>query len=237
MTMQGKVVETINSDQREMEGKMGKQVERRFASMTTKFEEIINDQQSKVEASLQKQKEAAESVPGCATEMKKNVQELREIVAKKEDAENREVNILIHNIPESTATDAEGRKRYDAASFQNMVQALLGEGIVMEVQKIFRLGKRREGAAGPNQGPGDARQGTTEEPKPRLMLAKLKSKEDVSQMMNKRWELRNVGFDNIYLTRDLSPAEREAQRKLREELAQKGKETHKIFRGKVVPYQ
>ena len=47
--------------------------------------------------------------------------------------------------------------------------------------------------------------------------------------------LRDVGFSNIYFTKDLSFEERLEQKKLREELNSKGKDTNKIFRGKVIP--
>ena len=56
-------------------------------------------------------------------------------------------------------------------------------------------------------------------------------------LMKRRTQLKDVGFPNVYLTKDLSPEEREAQKKLRQELEEKGKETHKIFRGKVLPRQ
>lgn len=66
------------------------------------------------------------------------------------------------------------------------------------------------------------------------MLVSLKKKEDVDMLMKERRNLTKVGFSNVYLTRDLPPGEREEQRKLREELQRKGKDTHRIFRGKVV---
>lgn len=235
--LEKKMVETINDQHVKAETKMQKQVEDKLADMEKKVVETINIQQNKVEVTLQEQKEAVQSVPRLTTEMKtelkKNVQELKEIVEKKEDKANREVNILLHNIPESRSSDVEVRKKYDADSFQNVVEALIGEGSNMEVEKIYRLGKRREPREGDDR-PGQGQE-QGQEQKPRLMLIKLKKKEDVDLLMRKRWELRNVGFENIYLTRDLSPAEREAQRKLREELIEKGKNTHKIFRGKVVP--
>ena len=67
------------------------------------------------------------------------------------------------------------------------------------------------------------------------MLVGLKKKEDVDMLIKERWNLSKVGFSNIYITRDLTPEQREEQKKLREELASKGKDTHRIFRGRVVP--
>ena len=137
----------------------------------------------------------------------------------------RERNILLHNIPESNSSSPELRKRYDQDSFQNVVEALLGEGSTMEVENVIRLGRRQQDG------------NTMEDQKPRLMLIKLRDRRDVEELMKNRWSLKDRGFENIYLTRDLPPEEREARRKLRQELTEKGKETHMIFQGKVVPRQ
>ena len=149
---------------------------------------------------------------------------MRKIVEKKEDKESRELNVIIHNIPESQSNEPADRKKYDSASFRNIVQALFGDDATMEIEKVYRLGRKK-----------DTNEGEGPEHKPRLMLVSLKKKEDVEALMRKRWDLSKVGFNNIYLTRDLTPEEREAQRKLRDELKEKGRETHRIFRGKVIP--
>ena len=65
----------------------------------------------------------------------------------------------------------------------------------------------------------------------------LKLKENVDELFKRRMKLKDVGFVNIYISRDLPREERELQKKLRMELAEKGKETHVIFRGRVVPRQ
>ena len=110
-------------------------------------------------------------------------------------------------------------KQYDSDSFNNIVQALL-ENETIPVDKIFRLGKKRE-----QEGGEEGQQ------KPRLLLVKLRKKEDVDALMNRRWELNKRGFENVYLTRDFPRrGERELQRKLREELKEKGRETHSLSR-------
>ena len=102
------------------------------------------------------------------------------------------------------------------------MSALFGESEEIKVNKIFRLGKK-------------STQNGDGETKPRLMLVSLKNKDDVDALMSRRWELKKVGFSNIYLTRDISPEEREVQKKLREEWTKKGRENFRIFRGKVIP--
>ena len=66
------------------------------------------------------------------------------------------------------------------------------------------------------------------------MLVKLTKKEEVQKLMKKRWNLKEVGFPNVYMTEDLPREEREKQKKLREELTAKGKENYRIFQGKVI---
>ena len=106
-------------------------------------------------------------------------------------------------------------------SIHNIVEALLGER-KMEITKVYRLGKKKEAVEG-------------NEERPRLMLVGLRTREEVDMLISKRFNLPRVGFHNIYITRDLSPDVRTEQKRLREELAEKGKEGFRIFRGKVIP--
>ena len=135
------------------------------------------------------------------------------------DEESREYNLLVHNVDESTSSDPEIRMREDKESFHCMAKALVGDSLDIEVEKVFRLGKKTE----------------ENRTKPRLMLLRLKNKDHVEELLKRRVKLKDVGFPNKYLTKDLTHEEREAQKKLREEWATKRKRTHVIFRGRVVP--
>ena len=121
------------------------------------------------------------------------------------------------------ADDAEVRVAHDTEVFEKVVGALLGKQDEVQVEKIYRLGKRPEGS-----GRGNPQQ------KPRLMLVRVKNKEQVDVLIKRRTQLKDKGFPNVYLTRDLSHEEREVQKKLRAELEAKGKDTHVIFQGKVI---
>ena len=88
----------------------------------------------------------------------------------------------------------------------------------MKAERLIRLGKPRE------------EPGT----KPRLLLVTLQSTDQVEQVYQKRFGLKEAGLTNIYVTKDLPPVEREAQRKLRQELAAKGRDKYCIFRGSVI---
>ena len=52
------------------------------------------------------------------------------------------MNIISHNILESTPQDTLVRKKYDSHSFQGVVAALLGSETKVETAQVFRLGKK-----------------------------------------------------------------------------------------------
>ena len=66
-------------------------------------------------------------------------------------------------------------------------------------------------------------------------MIKLKDTDYVNKLIKRRTHLKEAGYLNVYITKDMSPEERAIQRQLREELRHKGKEMHRFFRGKVVP--
>ena len=220
-TAEGKILEALKASTPRPENTT--QLEDKISEMEKAVAKELKEQKVEVEKALKMHTDLVHSMPKIQTELKKSAQELKNIVEKKEDKERREVNIIIHNIPESEASNPEERKKYDSDSFNNVVHALLGDDVNMTTEKVLRLGKKRE------------RQEGEEEPKPRLMLVRLKKKEDVEMLMKERFNLSEAGFENIYLSRDLSPEERDVQRKLREEWTAKGRRTHRIFQGKVIP--
>ena len=198
---------------------IGQDIEAKIESMEASVMDQIKEQQVMVESSLQKQQEVVKEMPKFTAELKSSANELKKIVETQEDKETREKSIILHNnIPESEYNDSKRRREYDEASFQNIAYALLSDDAGVEVERVYRLGKKREGP--------DA--------KPRLMMVELKRKDIVDQLIKRRTGLREMGFPNIYLTRNLSPDEREKEKALREELRTKGKESYCIFRGKVV---
>ena len=186
----------------------------------------IKEQQRKIETSMKEQKEAVQAVPRCTEELKNSAHEIKRYV-ESQDKDDRDSNIILHNIPESTAQDPTVRKQHDTEIFQSVVAALLGHETKVETTHIFRMGKKQI-----TQGQDPA---PTTSQKPRLMMIKLKDRDYVNKLMKRRTHLKEAGYPNVYITKDMSPEERAIQRQLREELRNKGKETHRIFRGKVVP--
>lgn len=175
------------------------------SAVEKQLEEKIDNMQTKVVEKLSEQKEA---ILRSSDTIKK---------AMKENKEDREMNLILHNIPESESTEAEIRKEADLSQFQEMSRALTGESTQVEVEKIFRLGKKVQTS------------------KPRLLLVRLKNTTQVESLYKKRFKLKEVGFSNRYITRDMTPEERTRQKELREELKAKGRDTHRIFQNKVIP--
>ena len=118
-----------------------KQIEDKIASMEEAVMGKMSEQQLEVEKSLKEHNEIAKSMPKIQTELTKSTQELKKFIEKKQDMETREVNIIIHNVPESQSSEPAERKKYDTDSFQNIVQALLGQDTSMDTQKVYRLGQ------------------------------------------------------------------------------------------------
>ena len=206
-----------------------KQLESKISSMEKTVMGKIREHQEKVTTTLQEQSKVVEAMPKYTSEINQSALDLKTLIMSKEDRDNRETNLLLHNMPESGSSNTEERKEHDAKSFNKVASALLGNQTKIDTVSIYRLGKKAE----------QINEQDRTEPKPRLMLVKLTSKEDVQTLMKRRMKLREAGFPNIYLTHDLPPEERAKQKKqrekLKEELETKGKENYKIFRGRVVP--
>ena len=212
-------------DQSRPKRDLAKQLESKISSMEKTVMGKINEHQEKVTTTLQHQSKAVEAMPKYTSEINKSAMDLKAMIKSKEEKEDRETNIILHNLPESHSGDSDERKEHDKSSFKKVVSALLGEETRVDMIKVYRLGKKAE--------PTDEHDRS--KPKPRLMLVKLTKKEDVQALMKKRWNLREVGFPNIYMTHDLTPEERQKQRELRSELAAKGKDQYRILQGKIVP--
>ena len=189
----------------------------KLENMERRVIEKMREQNQNVEAVLEESKKTAQSLPKYTEDMRNSAEKVVRFVENHVDQE-RKRNLIFHNIKESSATEAEMRKKHDSEAVQNITSALLGEDVKLETVKAFRLGKRSED---PNA-------------KSRLLLVTYQKKEDADDLHKKRFKLKEKGFANTYITRDLPPVEREKLKKLRQELLEKGKEQYCIFQGEVV---
>ena len=179
------------------------------------MEKIIGNSLASLEKVTVENHKAAQSLPKISADVKSTTDKVVKIIGQADD--QRKKNIVIHNLQESRLDDPEERKQEDKKSVSFMMSALFGEHHKIRADRVIRLGKR-----------------DTSSSKPRLLLVTVEDRDQVDQIYTNRFGPKEAGLENIYITRDLPPAEREKQRKLRKELAEKGKGTHCIFRGSVI---
>ena len=147
----------------------------------------------------------------------KDVQNMSRVVDDFMDRDRRKSNIVVHNLAEVHAETLADRSNQDIIHFQQLAKDAFRLNI--RVSKCFRVGKAIEG-------------------RPRLLILTLESpdmKQDVLQLAP---QLRNTEqWGNIYITPDLSKAEREIAKRLRDELRARkaaGEVNLIIRKGKIV---
>ena len=111
---------------------------------------------------------------------------------------DRSKNLILHNIPESVSEDSKTRKDHDVAEIGKVVEALCGRES-LKVTEAFRLNRTRDIA----ENEADRR--------PRLLIVKFEKETEAEYLLKKRFGLREVGYPNVYITKDLSKEERERQ--------------------------
>ena len=153
---------------------------------------------------------------------------VNQYMEERDEKDKRECNIILHNIPESVSEEIEDRKRYDASSVEDVLD-YLDVICPQEDMKPVRLGKKLDSE------------------KPRLLKVTLDSIETKRQVLAKAKTLRNSSrsdLKKVYVSPDLTPKERDANKKLRDELRsrrEKGEEVvirnGKIVDAKEVPFE
>ena len=209
-----KMEKSTDEKRRDMERTMAKKMMEQKEAISENSEVLqkVAKEQKGMEQDFTK---VAKSIDEQQQVIKENTSEMKKATQNK-DMEARAMNIIVHNIEESNEETAEKRKEHDYKKFTKIAAALGAEEL--QVENIIRLNRKQDSGS----------------KKTRLMLVKMKKADDADLLFRRRFNLK-ASFENIYITKDMPPEERLRQRKLREELKEKGKDTHTIFRGKVVP--
>ena len=143
-------------------------------------------------------------------------------VTEQERKVDRSHNVVMHNIPEREGGSATERREHDLQIIKQITEGICGKDNDLKVEKAIRLqGREGNGSEGMSR--------------PRLLLVRFQKKEHAELVLSNQFGLREAGFKNMYINKDLTKEQRENERKLREELKEKGRDTHMIFRGRVVP--
>ena len=137
----------------------------------------------------------------------------------KEKAKRR-LNLIVHNVTESTNEDGLIRKKHDIDYVTSTIQQYLGVNVI--INKAFRLGQRND--------------------KPRLLKISVNSEAEKALVLRSTIKLKNVDhpdeIQKLFITPDLTPKEQQANKKLREELKELNKESKTlnfyIKNGKIV---
>ena len=239
-------------------GQLEQAVQRQIDLMSSSIqmqEKVMKDQSSKIEQSMlvcekyareqakaveqtihQQRASYADTVKGTCSEVAKVVKsqldqlpkahtsrdnkaarELSQALDDHLDKERRKANLVIHNLPEQGGSTLMERSEKDIALFSTMIKDVMK--LHATSSKSFRVGKKQQ-------------------ERPRLLIITLDNPACKHDILRGAPQLRNSGkYDKIYITPDLTLKEREAGRKLREELASRkraGEENLAIRGGKII---
>ena len=172
-----------------------------------------------VAATMKKMAEAFEKRESSLDQLVES--KVNQYMEEQSEKEKRERNIVFHNILESDSEEPEKRKQYDSMEVKAVLEYLDIED-TQEALKPIRLGKKLEHSE-----------------KPRLLKVTVDSVETKRKILFKAKSLRNSKSDklsNIYVTPDLTSKEREAGKKLRDELRARRSEGEEVMirGGKIV---
>lgn len=138
------------------------------------------------------------------------------------EIEKRKMNLILHNLPESTATVAADRIAYDTKLVVDLCQSQFTTFVPAAGIKPVRMGKKRDDG------------------KPRLMRVEMTDPGTRRELLRRAKELRKSTHDTfkyVYICPDLSPRQREENPKLMVELTrrrQEGETDLMIRRGRIV---
>jgi len=124
------------------------------------------------------------------------------ILQEEREKEKRQLNLIVHQLAESTQEEPQSRKAEDIETTSKLIQKYLG--VTSTVTNAIRLGSK--GA------------------KPRLLKISVSSKREKSIILKNCTKLRNKEYPNdiqkIYITPDLTPKEQKENKALRNRLSE-----------------
>ena len=196
----------------------------------------IEEQVRKVEDSIGEK--VSEEVIGLKEKLMADISvEIDKKLEQKSKEENdrkfREMNLCLFNVPVSDSTDPQERKKHDLSVLNSLFQAVVKDDKITEpqIKNIFRLKSTNvssEGAEGQLKDP--------------VMKVTFVSKHELRLFITnarhiKDNEALSKEMQNIMVSRDMSPREREINKQLRKDLTEMNKEGKKftIRNGKIVP--
>ena len=140
------------------------------------------------------------------------------LAVEQREKEKRQLNVILHNLVESTASEGANRKKEDIKKCSSIFQTYLGSQV--SITNAIRLGKKSD--------------------KPRLLKLTLSSTQEKSSILKNKIKLRSSSnpeyVRKLFITPDLTPGEQKRHKELRQQLADMNKEgnLYMIKNGKIV---
>ena len=140
------------------------------------------------------------------------------IFSEEKEKDKRKMNLIVHNYPEPTSSEAQARKKEDIENISTLLNQFVN--VPATITDASRLGKRSEG--------------------PRLTKITVSTIEEKSSILRNRRNLRNKSHPShvqkVFITPDLTPSQQRKNKQLRVELAELNKSgnRYRIKNGKII---
>ena len=213
-----KLVDRVLRGQEEMaisQENLLKRCLRDFHEQKATYADIVKGSCEKVASDMSKQLEDIKNREGKSAAAPP--EDIRSTIGSVMDKERRKLNLVIHNLPECEPVEMESRELMDLHQFEDAIKEALK--LKVRATRCFRAGKLRED-------------------RPRLLIVTLSDFETKMEILRSSSQLRShPKWQHIYINPDLTPEEREVNRKLRQELASRrasGEENIIIRKGRIV---
>ena len=143
--------------------------------------------------------------------------DIQETVSTVLDKERRKLNVVVFNLPESVPADGVTREAKDLNKFKDIIKENLK--LIIKASKCYRVGKMQEN-------------------RPRLLIVSMDDLTSKQELLRMSSQLRQTEqWSKLFINPDQTPAEREAHRQMRQELARRraaGEQDIGIRKGSIV---
>ena len=155
-----------------------------------------------------------ESRPHLPNVFRSTSEVLTSFINEEKERNKRRLNIIVHNIAESSAESGSERKSCDINNVTSIFDKYVG--VKVKVTNANRIGRRKD-----------------DQSKPRLIKVSVESERDKAMLLRNCTKLRSKDnpedIQKVYITPDLTPREQQQNKELRVQLAEKNKNGKKYL--------
>ena len=177
-----------------------------------KVEKLLEEHEKKNTETSEKVEKVETKTVAAAAEVKVTV------VNELQEQENRKTNIVVYNLQESEAEEGNDRKNHDLSEMASLLQQIeLPTTTKDDIASIRRLGKIPPAAPDADAAP-QAVAATAIPPKPRPLLISFKSPSTRKAILTNARKLSNSPLTHVSICPDLTKAQQQEDRKLRDDV-------------------